>query len=157
IMAAQSRPTLSLVQEPKKRVTIMRDHDLTYPELWMEIFVQPDPDVRDDEARFAQMFARSRCSRAKSVLEADLVIFAGGADVDPVLYGEVPHETTCCDPKRDQQDMDLYLMCVEHGIPMLGICRGAQFLHVMNGGKLWQHVDKHYGDHRIFDIRKKDF
>lgn len=149
--------TVLSLPTPKRRVTLMRDSELVYPELWMEVFVEPDPTVRDDEARFAQMFARSRCSRAKSVLEADLVVFAGGSDVDPVLYGETAHETTHVDPHRDQRDMDLYLMCVENGIPMLGVCRGAQFLHVMNGGKLYQDIDKHYGDHRIFDIRQKDF
>jgi gamma-glutamyl-gamma-aminobutyrate hydrolase PuuD len=154
-MAQQT--TLSLENLSKRRVTLMRDHELTYPEIWMEVFVQPDPAVKDDEARFANMFARSRCSRAKSVLEADLVVFAGGDDVDPVLYGEIPHPATVCNPKRDEADIALYLLCLEHGIPMFGVCRGAQFLHVMNGGKLWQHVDRHYGDHRIYDIKKRDF
>lgn len=153
---SMSTGTLSL-PGPKRRVTLMRDHELQYPELWLEVFVQPDPAVFDDEARFAKMFSRARCSRAKSVLEADLVVFGGGSDVDPLLYGETPHMTTCCDPKRDEDDMNLYLMCLEHGIPMLGICRGAQFLHVMNGGKLYQDIDNHYGDHRIYDIRSKDF
>jgi gamma-glutamyl-gamma-aminobutyrate hydrolase PuuD len=141
----------------KRRVTIMRDHELDYPELWMEVFVSPDPSVRDDEARFAQMFARSRCSRAKSVLEADLVVFAGGSDVDPALYGEEQHGSTCFNRARDDTDMMLYNLCVENGIPMLGVCRGAQFLHVMNGGKLYQDIDKHYGDHRMYVVDQKDF
>jgi gamma-glutamyl-gamma-aminobutyrate hydrolase PuuD len=51
--------------------------------------------------------------------------------------------------------MDLYLLCLEQGIPMVGVCRGAQFLHVMNGGKLFQHVDGHFGDHGMFDIVRK--
>jgi GMP synthase-like glutamine amidotransferase len=135
----------------------MRDHELDYPELWMEVFVSPDPAVRDDEARFAQMFARSRCSRAKSVLEADLVVFAGGTDVDPALYGEEPHVSTCFNRARDDTDTMLYNLCVENGIPMLGVCRGAQFLHVMNGGKLYQDIDKHYGDHRMYVVDQKDF
>lgn len=159
-MAQKTTPKHAPVTAPTvvpRRVTIMRDHDLHYPELYMEIFVEPDPYVRDDEARFAQMFARSRCTRAKSVLESDLVVFAGGSDVDPALYGEMPHETTHFDAKRDGRDMDLYLMCVENGIPMLGVCRGAQFLHVMNGGKLYQDIDKHYGDHKMWDVHNKFF
>src|SRR3546814_18138869 len=36
---------------------------------------------------------------------------------------------------------------------MFGICRGAQFLHVMNKGALWQHVEGHAGpDHYIYDL-----
>ena len=34
---------------------------------------------------------------------------------------------------------------------MLGICRGAQFLHVMNGGVLFQDVNNHYGAHSMYD------
>ena len=30
---------------------------------------------------------------------------------------------------------------------MVGICRGGQFLNVMNGGKMWQHVTHHAGNH----------
>jgi gamma-glutamyl-gamma-aminobutyrate hydrolase PuuD len=36
---------------------------------------------------------------------------------------------------------------------MFGICRGAQLLHALNGGELWQHVQGHNGpDHVIYDI-----
>lgn len=137
-----------------RKVTLVKDTTLTYPVLCLKVFVQPDPAVgaKQDEARFAKMFARSQCRRAESVLEADLVVFSGGSDVDPQLYGEKPHQSTFFDPKRDDTDMRLYLMCIEHGIPMLGICRGAQFLHVMNGGKLFQDVDGHNSSHSMQDI-----
>jgi gamma-glutamyl-gamma-aminobutyrate hydrolase PuuD len=134
------------------RVTIIKDSTLTYPTLCFKVFVQPDPAVEDDEARFAKLFARANCRRALSILEADLVVFGGGSDVDPILYGETKHVSTFCSPTRDQTDIDLYLLCREFGIPMLGICRGAQFLHVMNGGKLFQDVDSHVGDHSMYDI-----
>jgi gamma-glutamyl-gamma-aminobutyrate hydrolase PuuD len=32
---------------------------------------------------------------------------------------------------------------------MIGICRGAQFLNVMAGGTLWQHVNHHSGVHPL--------
>lgn len=35
---------------------------------------------------------------------------------------------------------------------MLGICRGAQFLHVMNGGSLWQHLSNHTAPHGVIDV-----
>jgi gamma-glutamyl-gamma-aminobutyrate hydrolase PuuD len=35
---------------------------------------------------------------------------------------------------------------------MFGICRGMQFLHAMNGGKLYQDVSNHCRDHQIIDV-----
>lgn len=141
--------------EPRRRVTLIKDTMLEYPELYLEIFVAGDTAVMNDEARFAGMFARAGCKRAASVLEADLVVFGGGSDVCPALYGESKHSTTHFSDVRDSSDMALYMLCLEQGIPMFGVCRGAQFLHVMNGGKLFQDVNNHCGDHAIFDLKKK--
>ena len=133
-------------------LTFMKDTVLEYPEMYMNIFIQG---TSYEEAQFAEMFVRSYCTKASDPLKADLVVFTGGADVDPLLYGETPYHTTRSDPSRDKHDILLYDLCLEHGIPMLGICRGAQFLHVMNGGKLYQDVDNHYGDHDIWDLKGK--
>lgn len=137
--------------EGQHRVAVIKDHLLEFPELFLDVFIAGD---RYEEAAFASMLSRARCTRAKSVLEADLVIFTGGADVEPALYGATAHKTTRSSQSRDTEDIGLYLMCYEEGIPMMGVCRGAQFLHVMNGGKLYQDVDNHYGDHAIFDRRE---
>ena len=147
--------TAPVSEAPARRVTLIKDTMLEYPELYLEVFVAGDTAVVNDEARFAGMFARSGCKRADSVLEADLVVFGGGSDVCPALYGESKHSTTYFNDLRDSSDMALYMMCLEHGIPMFGVCRGAQFLHVMNGGKLFQDVNNHCGDHGIFDLKKK--
>lgn len=136
-----------------RRVSLIRDSHLVYPELYLEVFiVQGDP---TDEAMFAKMFSRARCRQAKSILEADLVVFTGGEDVDPVLYGEKQHHSTDINVARDQNEIAVYALCEEEGIPMLGICRGAQFLQVMNGGKLYQDVDRHQSAHPMWDTRKK--
>lgn len=138
---------------PKHRVSLLRDHSLAYPYLGLEVFVS-GPAV--EERQFAEMLARSHCTRAKSILEADLVIFVGGADVEPAYYGETDvHPSTHFYDERDNEDVALYVMCLENGIPMLGVCRGAQFLHVMNGGKLYQDINNHYGDHPIWDVNRK--
>lgn len=134
-----------------RTVTLMRDHLMEYPDLFLSVFVAGD---RYEEAQFAAMFARTGCKRAPSVLEADLVVFTGGSDVDPALYGEEAHSTTRFNEGRDTDDINLFLMCQEHGIPMFGVCRGAQFLHVMMGGKLVQDIDEHYGDHSIYLVKE---
>jgi gamma-glutamyl-gamma-aminobutyrate hydrolase PuuD len=133
----------------------MRDHSLIYPDLFLEIFVAGDWDVRDDESRFAKMFSRARCTRAASPDKADLVIFGGGSDVNPALYGAEVHDKTYFNSDRDTADTILYTECLEKGIPMFGVCRGAQFLHVANGGSLYQDLDNHYGDHRMWDLVNK--
>lgn len=142
----------ALEEETKRRVTLMQDTHLRNPDLFMETWLTGPS---EDRRGFAAMFARSRCMAAKSIEDADLVVFTGGSDVNPELYGEHQHETTSYSNTRDNEDMETYLKCFELGIPMLGICRGAQFLHVMNGGKLYQHVDNHNGTHSMWDVHNK--
>ena len=134
------------------KVTVMKDSQLVYPELYMEVFIQGDS---YEQRAFAQMFSRSNCSKAESPDKADLVVFTGGSDVDPALYGELPHFTTRSNGARDDADIKLYDFCLERGIPMFGVCRGAQFLHVMNGGKLYQDIDHHNGNHNMWDLIDK--
>lgn len=83
----------------------------------------------------------------------DLIQFTGGADVDPSYYGETKHPRTYSDPKRDAYEANVYNEWVGK-LPMAGICRGGQFLNVMNGGKMWQHVNNHTISHyhEAFDI-----
>ena len=81
------------------------------------------------------------------IFSADLVCFTGGEDVSPHLYDEAKHVRTFNSPARDAVEKSLYDLCVENKIPMVGICRGGQFLNVMNGGKMYQHVTNHTQDH----------
>lgn len=89
----------------------------------------------------------------KTPEEATLIVFAGGADVDPELYGQKRMPFTHYHRVRDDYEAQVYAESLALGKPMFGICRGAQFLHVMNGGELWQHVENHAGpDHDIWDL-----
>lgn len=82
----------------------------------------------------------------------DLVVFTGGEDVTPGLYGHETHRTTINNVFRDQQEATIFEKCVLHSIPMVGICRGAQFLNVMSGGEMYQDVGGHTGLHEITDL-----
>lgn len=75
--------------------------------------------------------------------EADLICFTGGEDVNPELYGEGKHPYTNFNRKRDEQEIEIFNRINAMNKKMVGICRGAQFLHVMSGGSLWQDVDNH--------------
>ncbi len=85
------------------------------------------------------------------VEEADLVFFTGGHDVGPELYEEKPHPSVYANEKRDDVEIDVYVEAVQFGVPMLGVCRGSQFLTVMNRGKLVQHCIGHTVSHYLRD------
>jgi putative glutamine amidotransferase len=70
----------------------------------------------------------------------DGIIFAGGSDVDPGLYGEAPHPTTNVKPERDAAEMLLLRAALARDLPLLGICRGLQLMAVAYGGRLHQHL-----------------
>lgn len=83
-------------------------------------------------------------------LSADIVVFTGGADVHPSFYGHTIHPTTGSDKGRDYDELEVF-MALEDTQLKVGICRGAQFLCVANGGTLYQDVDRHaiYGTHKL--------
>lgn len=94
-------------------------------------------------SEYIQMFNEAGFKGAESVTDADIICFTGGEDVDPDLYGETPLPNTHFNRARDDLEVQIYSEAVASKKPMVGICRGAQFLNVMNGGSLWQHVQGH--------------
>lgn len=93
-----------------------------------------------------QLF-RSEDGKPKGLGAADIVIFQGGTDLDPKLYGRPAHpRTDSPDIKRDRMELALYRE-LDPKQYKIGICRGAQFLNVVNGGSLWQHVEGHRQQH----------
>ena len=70
----------------------------------------------------------------------DGIVFTGGSDVDPALYGEQPHPTTQVKPERDAAELLLLRAALAADLPTLAICRGMQLLTVAYGGKLHQHL-----------------
>lgn len=100
-----------------------------------------------------RMLAEVGFAKADGIKDADLIVYGGGSDVSPEFYGQ--HPIPQCgypDRARDERERKVFKEAVDLGIPQLGICRGAQFLHVMCGGTLWQHVTNHTKDHLMFDI-----
>lgn len=131
------------------RLNVRRKSPYKFPEFWGSVYLSGPA---AETMPFIPMLAQARCDQAKTVGDADIVIFAGGADVDPQLYGQKPHAKTHTNPKRDEEEMGIYQKCLDEGIPMIGVCRGAQFGWVMRGGALYQDVDGHMGAHSMTDI-----
>ena len=79
---------------------------------------------------------------ADAVLDrVDGLVLTGGADVDPLRYGEAPAERTS-QPRvlRDEWEIALTRAALRRGIPLLAVCRGLQVLNVALGGSLHQHL-----------------
>lgn len=81
----------------------------------------------------------------------DLAVFPGGADICPILYGEPPHPTYSGNLKRDFIEIRRFKN-LPTNLPKIGICRGGQLLNVLCGGAMYQDVDNHCGNHKVFDL-----
>lgn len=71
----------------------------------------------------------------------DGLVFSGGSDVDPSLYGADAHaETAGVVRERDQFELSLMAAALEADTPLLAVCRGSQLLNVARGGAIEQHL-----------------
>jgi gamma-glutamyl-gamma-aminobutyrate hydrolase PuuD len=102
---------------------------------------------------YAKMFTEEGWYVVSDIKDADCVVFPGGPDIDPRMYGEAPHPLT-----RFVENVDDRELAILSGVDQLcvGICRGAQLLNVMAGGSLWQHVDGHNNGHHAMRILETD-
>ena len=72
------------------------------------------------------------------ISKIDGILFTGGADVEPALYGKPELREQCedIDPIRDTKEFEFAKKADELGLPIFGICRGLQLLNVHYGGTL---------------------
>lgn len=79
-----------------------------------------------------------------------VVLFGGGADISTALYNQKPSSYTHSTDRlsvRDVVEKHAFNKAKNLGIPMIGICRGAQLICALSGGSLYQHVDNHGTSH----------
>jgi putative glutamine amidotransferase len=67
------------------------------------------------------------------------LMLPGGVDIDPRCYGSMPtHRMGEVDAQLDTVELALAQWAIADGMPILGLCRGAQVLNVAAGGTLHQ-------------------
>lgn len=88
--------------------------------------------------------------------DADIVLFTGGEDINPAIYGKEPHPTSywpggCSEIMgRDLREIKAFKR-VRPDALAYGTCRGMQLLAALNGAILCQDVSNHWcaGTHEI--------
>lgn len=95
----------------------------------------------------------------KEMLEkVDGVLFSGGSDVDPQLYGQTTAgKTGAIIKERDDQEVFMVDYVVNQTKkPVMGICRGIQVLNAVLGGTLIQHIpDAGFNNHTLVMYPRK--
>ena len=79
------------------------------------------------------------------------VVFLGGGDISSTLFAEPQpwHGIADDSPANATRDVSEYLTmtyCLDHDIPVLGLCRGMQMLGVASGAPLIQDLGKYFDE-----------
>lgn len=109
--------------------------------------------VVGEAIEYANFIVNSKLT--SNIEDANIILFTGGEDVDPSLYGKKKHPLTYSNIKRDLYEKEIFNKIRKDQL-VIGICRGSQFLCVMNGGLLVQNVSNHaiWETHSIYNEKE---
>ena len=106
---------------------------------------------------FDELFDEAVDARKYGLSTADAFLLWGGTDIHPSFYNEQPHRFSgapTMPSDRDMWEWNAMRYCKANSIPIIGVCRGAQFMCVFAGGKLIQHCTGHTNGHH--DVITRD-
>ena len=96
---------------------------------------------------------RMTAAEREQILDlCDGLLFPGGQDVEPTLYG-MERSRFCGQSakRRDDLEFPLFREAYARNMPILGICRGMQLMNTALGGTLYQHLP-----HEMHDVLNHD-
>lgn len=76
------------------------------------------------------------------ISQADVVLFTGGEDINPKLYGQEAIDGVYFNDARDRREIEAFNQVRKDQL-CVGICRGLQLFNVLHGGILVQDVSNH--------------
>jgi putative glutamine amidotransferase len=105
---------------------------------------------------FEQAFEQKIPSLSKDIskiYESKLVIFSGGEDINPEIYGQENRHSSF-NPDRDKKELEVLDLALRLNKKILGVCRGHQLINAYLGGilaqDLWQELKTwHGGGHEL--------
>ncbi|TKC55980.1 gamma-glutamyl-gamma-aminobutyrate hydrolase family protein [Pedobacter hiemivivus] len=82
-----------------------------------------------------------RKNNRSDIEKCDGFVLTGGIDVLPAIYGgaeEYPYKPDVFLPERDEFERLIYDYSQKAKLPVLGICRGMQYINILEGGKVFE-------------------
>lgn len=82
-------------------------------------------------------------NNVEDIALCDGFVLTGGIDVEPSVFGgaqDYPHRPESFLPERDAFEKLIYAHAKEDKIPVLGICRGMQYINILEGGKVYDDI-----------------
>ncbi len=108
--------------------------------------------VAPDHYGVAEMWRDGGYEIVNNPDEARLLCFTGGGDISPRLYSDKVHPSVYDNDRRDEMEIPYFKRYSDVSKLKVGICRGAQLLCVLSGGKLYQDVNNHGRTHKLWYI-----
>jgi putative glutamine amidotransferase len=115
--------------------------------------------MQDSTIRFIYLSELAFDDLADSLSLADGILFTGGADIHPALYGKAIDAVRCgaFDTIRDQYEMEAFRLASKLNLPILGICRGLQMINVAMGGTLYIDLPQDKGSGELHRVGTEDW
>ncbi len=79
--------------------------------------------------------------------KVDYIILTGGNDINPALYSSAEEDSLV--KIRDDTETLMIDFAIKNKIPVLGICRGMQFINVYFKGKIIEDIKLLYPEHKV--------
>ena len=134
----------------------MRPASFEYDDMALsEKYVDEMGVLRQEYADIVKRDTYHGTSIAEQLQEVQAVVFLGGGDISSTLFASPQpwHGIADDSPANATRDVSEYLTmayCLDHDIPILGLCRGMQMLGVVSGAPLIQDLERFFDEMGVF-------
>ena len=130
---------------PQMRAAVLKyDGDRLLPQ-----YVDENGVLRQQYADMVKIDTYAGTGADSLMKDIDAVVFLGGGDISSTLFAKPQpwhgiEEDNNCNAERDISEYLTMSYCLDHNIPLLGLCRGMQMLAVVSGAPLIQDLGQYF-------------